>query len=251
MGFPMPDITILLSGIAVCFLAGVLGGLSGAGTGLVIAGFLAPIVGAKAVMPALAIIMLINNGSRIFYFFQSLNVKIVLAMLVLATPGSMLGAIPVSFFEGALGLVILLVLIIKTWRRMSASGPGDQWKPQKIWWALGPVSFVYGFINTIVPGSGVMVLSFLSATGMTTSAVIANDAAIAASLNLVKVLLFRQLDALPDPLVLIAVACGIASIPGVWFAKWFSTRLKTKVQHGIIDGMIALSAIHLLFGAFG
>ena len=252
----MPDITLILSGIAVCFLGGVLGGLSGAGTGLVIAGFLAPIVGAKAVMPALAIIMLINNGSRIFYFFQSLNIKMVLAMVVLATPGSMLGAqlyvdIPVSFFEGALGLVILLVLGIKTWRRMSASLSMTQWKPKKIGWALGPVSFLYGFINTIVPGSGVMVLAFLSATGMSTAAVIANDAAIAASLNLVKVLLFRQLDALPDPLILIAIVCGIASIPGVWFAKWLSTRLKEKVQHGIVDGMIALSAIHLLFRAVG
>ena len=256
LGFPLPDITILLSGIAVCFLAGVLGGLSGAGTGLVIAGFLVPIVGAKAVMPALAIIMLINNGSRIFYFFQSLNTKMVLAMVVLATPGSMLGAqlyvdIPVSFFEAALGSVILLVLSIKTWRRMSASPSTAQWKPKKIGWAMGPVSFLYGFINSIVPGSGVMVLAFLSATGMTTSAVIANDAAIAASLNLLKVLLFRQLDALPDPLILIAVVCGIASIPGVWFAKWLSTRLKEKVQHGIIDSVIALSAINLLFRAAG
>lgn len=252
----MPDITLILSGIAVCFLGGMLGGLSGAGTGLVIAGFLAPIVGAKAVMPALAIIMLINNGSRIFYFFQSLNIKMVLVMVALATPGSMIGAqlyvdIPVSFFEGALGLVILLVLGIKTWRRMSASPSMAQWKPKKIGWALGPVSFVYGFINTIVPGSGVMVLAFLSATGMSTAAVIANDAAIAASLNLVKVLLFRQLDALPDPLILIAIVCGIASIPGVWFAKWLSTRLKEKVQHGIIDSVIALSAINLLFSAVG
>ena len=253
---PMPDITTLFSGIVVCFLAGLLGGLSGTGTGLVIAGFLAPIVGAKAVMPALAIIMLINNGSRIFYFFQSLNIKIVLAMVVLATPGSMLGAqlyvdIPVTFFEGALGSVILLVLGIKTWRRLSASAPMAPWKPKKLGWALGPVSFLYGFINTIVPGSGVMVLAFLSATGMSTAAVIANDAAIAASLNLVKVLLFRQLDALPNPLILIAVVCGIASIPGVWFAKWLSTRLKERIQHGIIDGMIALSAVHLLFRAFG
>jgi uncharacterized membrane protein YfcA len=116
---------------------------------------------------------------------------------------------------------------------------------------MGPVSFLYGFINSIVPGSGVMVLAFLSATGMTTSAVIANDAAIAASLNLLKVLLFRQLDALPDPLILIAVVCGIASIPGVWFAKWLSTRLKEKVQHGIIDSVIALSAINLLVRAWG
>lgn len=252
----MPDTTILLSGIAVCFLAGVLGGLSGAGTGLVIAGFLAPIVGAKAVMPALAIIMLINNGSRIFFFFQALNIKMVLTMVVLATPASMLGAqlyvdIPVNFFEATLGLVILLVLGIKTWRRIFATDSIVQWKPQKIWWALGPVSFLYGFINTIVPGTGVMVLAFLSATGMSTAAVIANDAAIAASLNLVKVLLFRQFDALPDPLILIAVVCGIASIPGVWFARWLSTRLKEKIQHGVIDGMIALSAIHLLFRAVG
>ena len=252
----MPDITLILAGITVCWIAGVLGGLSGAGTGLVIAGFLAPIVGAKAVMPALAIIMLINNGSRVFYFWRSLNLRMVLIMVVVAIPGSMLGVqlyldLPVRFFEAALGSVILLVLAIKTWRRSRTSTTSPHWTSKTITWLAAPVSFVYGFINTIVPGSGVMIMAFLSATGMASTAVIANDAAIATLLNLVKIVLFNQIDALPNPLVWIAVCCGIASIPGVWFAKWLSTRLRAKVQQGLIDSVIALSALNLLIRATG
>ena len=83
---------ILLAGVVVCFIGGLLGGLSGAGTGLIVAGFLTPIIGAKAVMPALAVIMLINNGSRVFYYRQGVHWKLAAGTTAIALPGTWMGA---------------------------------------------------------------------------------------------------------------------------------------------------------------
>ena len=80
-----------------------------------------------------------------------------------------------------------------------------------------------------------MVLAFFSAIGMSAGAVIANDALLSAVLNLVKIFLFRSLDGLPDDLMLLALLCGVASIPGVWFAKWLSGRLHHRVQQASLN----------------
>ncbi|MFN9900535.1 MAG: hypothetical protein ACK55Z_17480 [bacterium] len=79
------------------------------------AAFLTPIVGAKAVMPALAIIMLINNGSRVFYYRQSVDLKISVIMIALALPGTWFGtqlymSLSVGTLEFILGAAILAVL---------------------------------------------------------------------------------------------------------------------------------------------
>ncbi|MFZ9895186.1 MAG: TSUP family transporter, partial [Burkholderiaceae bacterium] len=110
----MPDTSILLAGVLVCFLGGILGGLSGAGTGIVVAGFLTPIIGAKAVMPALAIIMLINNGSRVFYYRHAVQGKAALLMTALALPGTWFGTqlymeLSARTLEIILGVAILTI----------------------------------------------------------------------------------------------------------------------------------------------
>ena len=258
----LPDTSVLIAGLLICFVAGFLGGLSGAGTGLIVAGFLAPVVGAKAVMPALAVIMLINNGSRVFYYRQAVDWRVAGLMTLLALPGTYLGAqlymsLSVPTLEFILGAAILVVLGYRLIRRQMAkqsntahplsagSSPAQRWK--KILGA--PIALLYGFINSLVPGSGVMVLAFFSAIGMSAGAVIANDALLSAVLNLVKIFLFRSLDGLPDDLMLLALLCGVASIPGVWFARWLSHRLHHKTQQGLIELVIAASAAHLLIRA--
>jgi uncharacterized membrane protein YfcA len=256
----LPDLSVLLAGLSICFVAGVLGGLSGAGTGLIVAGFLAPVVGAKAVMPALAVIMLINNGSRVFYYRQAVDWRVAAVMTALALPGTYAGAqlymhLSVPTLEFILGAAILVVLGYRLLRRRLASRTqsdhaASPTNPARWKRALGgPIALLYGFINSLVPGSGVMVLAFFSAIGMSAAAVIANDALLSAVLNLVKVFLFRQLDGLPDDLMLLALLCGLASIPGVWLAKWLSTRLRHGLQQGLIELVIAASALHLLIRA--
>jgi uncharacterized membrane protein YfcA len=255
-----PELSVLLAGLLICFVAGVLGGLSGAGTGLIVAGFLAPVVGAKAVMPALAVIMLINNGSRVFYYRQAVDWRIAALMTALALPGTYAGAqlymhLSVPTLEFILGTAILLVLGYRLIRRRLARQTSGQTASAStappLWKKVlgGPIALLYGFINSLVPGSGVMVLAYFSAIGMSAAAVIANDALLSAVLNLVKVFLFRQLDGLPNDLMLLALLCGLASIPGVWLAKWLSTRLRHGLQQGLIEMVIAASALHLLIRA--
>jgi len=259
------DYSVLVLGAGVCFVGGLLGGLSGAGTGLIVAAFLTPIVGAKAVMPALAIIMLINNGSRVFYYRQSVDLKISVIMIALALPGTWFGtqlymSLSVGTLEFILGAAILAVLAHRVVHRhrqsaltraISSSASPESPAPSTLTqrWIGGPIALAYGFINSVVPGSGVMVLAFFSAIGMSASAVIANDAVLSAVLNLVKVALFRNLDGLPDSLILISLLCGLATIPGVWFAKWLSSRMQQKTQQGLIELVIAASALHLVIRA--
>jgi uncharacterized membrane protein YfcA len=259
------DYSVLVLGAGVCFVGGLLGGLSGAGTGLIVAAFLTPIVGAKAVMPALAIIMLINNGSRVFYYRQSVDLKISVIMIALALPGTWFGtqlymSLSVGTLEFILGAAILAVLAHRVVHRhrqsaltraTSSSASPESSAPSTLTqrWIGGPIALAYGFINSVVPGSGVMVLAFFSAIGMSASAVIANDAVLSAVLNLVKVALFRNLDGLPDSLILISLLCGLATIPGVWFAKWLSGRMQQKTQQGLIELVIAASALHLVIRA--
>ena len=261
----MLDYSVLVLGAGVCFIGGLLGGLSGAGTGLIVAAFLTPIVGAKAVMPALAIIMLINNGSRVFYYRQSVDLKISVIMIALALPGTWFGtqlymSLSVGTLEFILGAAILAVLAHRVVRRhrqsaltraISSSTSPESPAPSTLTqrWIGGPIALAYGFINSVVPGSGVMVLAFFSAIGMSASAVIANDAVLSAVLNLVKIALFRNLDGLPDSLILISLLCGLATIPGVWFAKWLSSRMQQKTQQGLIELVIAASALHLVIRA--
>jgi len=259
------DHSVLVLGAGVCFIGGLLGGLSGAGTGLIVAAFLTPIVGAKAVMPALAIIMLINNGSRVFYYRQSVDLKISVIMIALALPGTWFGtqlymSLSVGTLEFILGAAILAVLAHRVVHRhrqsavtraTSSSASPESPAPSTLTqrWIGGPIALAYGFINSVVPGSGVMVLAFFSAIGMSASAVIANDAVLSAVLNLVKIALFRNLDGLPDSLILISLLCGLATIPGVWFAKWLSSRMQQKTQQGLIELVIAASALHLVIRA--
>jgi len=259
------DHSVLVLGAGVCFIVGLLGGLSGAGTGLIVAAFLTPIVGAKAVMPALAIIMLINNGSRVFYYRQSVDLKISVIMIALALPGTWFGtqlymSLSVGTLEFILGAAILAVLAHRVVHRhrqsaltratsSSASPESPALSTLTQRWIGGPIALAYGFINSVVPGSGVMVLAFFSAIGMSASAVIANDAVLSAVLNLVKIALFRNLDGLPDSLILISLLCGLATIPGVWFAKWLSSRMQQKTQQGLIELVIAASALHLVIRA--
>ena len=261
----MLDYSVLVLGAGVCFVGGLLGGLSGAGTGLIVAAFLTPIVGAKAVMPALAIIMLINNGSRVFYYRQSVDLKISVIMIALALPGTWFGtqlymSLSVGTLEFILGAAILAVLAHRVVHRhrqsaltraISSSASPESPAPSTLTqrWIGGPIALAYGFINSVVPGSGVMVLAFFSAIGMSASAVIANDAVLSAVLNLVKIALFRNLDGLPDSLILISLLCGLATIPGVWFAKWLSGRMQQKTQQGLIELVIAASALHLVIRA--
>ena len=76
----------------VAFAASILGGLSGFGTGLVLPVFLVPLVGVTNVIPAMAVAMLFNNGSRVVAFWREIAWVHVRRLLWLGLPACVAGA---------------------------------------------------------------------------------------------------------------------------------------------------------------
>ncbi len=72
------SVTTILLGMAVCFATGMLGGLSGFGTGMLVTLFITPVIGAEALIPAISVLMLINNGSRAWFFRSAMDVRLIL-----------------------------------------------------------------------------------------------------------------------------------------------------------------------------
>jgi uncharacterized membrane protein YfcA len=66
----LDPVTIALV-MAACFGAAALSGLSGFGAGLIITTVITPIIGAKAVLPAVSVMMLITNLSRVVFLERS------------------------------------------------------------------------------------------------------------------------------------------------------------------------------------
>ena len=86
------DWQLLAIAAAVGFVASIIGGVAGYGTGLILPVFIAPIVGIAGVMPTLSITMIMANLSRIAAFRRELQPRQAAYVMIGAVPAAMIGA---------------------------------------------------------------------------------------------------------------------------------------------------------------
>ena len=243
LGWP----TVLL-GMAVCFVAGMLGGLSGYGAGLLVTLFITPIVGAKALVPVISVLMLINNGSRVWVYRESIDLRLVLRLSLVAIPMAWLGAQLYVRLDGRLVQTILGAVLIGSvpLRRWMA---GRQMQP-------GPtgayaVGAAFGFLSSIIVGAGMLVPPLLLGLGYTGAAMLATDAALAVAVNVAKTVIFGALDALSLAHALLSLAMGLCTIPGTAVAAWMVRRTSVRLHMMLIEGLILVGGTLMVTGAIG
>jgi uncharacterized membrane protein YfcA len=239
-------LTILLV-MAVCFVAAALSGLSGFGAGLIITAFITPIIGAKAVVPALSVLMLINNFSRVAFFSASLDWKVLGLIVATAMPASVLGAmvyveLDAEFIQVLLGGVLILSIPLRRWiaGREIEAGP----------FSLLAFGLAFGFLSSIMIGAGILVIPMLLGAGLAGPALLATDAAIAVIVNIVKMIAFGRLDALTVPLFAASVAMGLCTVPGTWLAAWIVKRTDIRIHTLIMEALVVVGGAVIMFGAF-
>src|SRR5579885_2583200 len=81
---------LLVAGVA--FVASLIGGLSGYGTGALMPLVLVPLVGAEPVVPIIAISAMFSNASRMSAFIKHVDWRRAAIVLVCAVPFCVLGA---------------------------------------------------------------------------------------------------------------------------------------------------------------
>ncbi len=244
----MPGLTpwTVVLAIGVCFAAAAFGGMSGFGAGLIMTLFLTPIVGAKAVIPMLSATMLITNASRVWFLRSSLDLRTALTICAVAVPMSALGANVFVRLESNLIQMMLGVMLI-------ASVPARRWvaareiRPGRA--GMLAIGGVYGFLSAIIIGAGMLIIPLLIGSGFAGAALLATDAAISMIVSFGKLVFFGSLDALTLPLFVVAIAMGIAMIPGTWLAAWIVKRTSIRLHTGFIEVVIVIGAMGLIYRA--
>jgi uncharacterized membrane protein YfcA len=236
----------MIAGVAVCFVAAMLGSVSGMGAGMIVTLFITPIIGAKAVIPVISVLMLINNASRVWFYRDGLQLQQVGLIAGVAVPMSAIGALVYVRLEGALvqillGLVLIASIPIRRWIEGQKITPS---KPQIV-----AVSGVFGFLSSVIIGAGMLVIPMLMGLGLTGPALLATDGMIAVLVNLAKVIFFGSLDALSLQLFLLAVVMGLCTVPGTWAGAWIVRRTSIKLHTAFIEGLIIIGGASLIWGA--
>jgi uncharacterized protein len=236
----------IVAGVAVCFAAAMLGSVAGMGAGMIVTLFITPIIGAKAVVPVISVLMLINNASRVWFFREGLVPARVLQIAGVAIPMSFLGALVYVRLEGAFVQLLLGAILIGSvpLRRWMA---GRQVTPSTA--QVVVVSGVFGFLSSVIIGAGMLIIPVLMGLGLAGPALLATDAAIAVLVNIAKVAFFGSLDALSMQLFLLAVAMGLCTVPGTWAGAWLVRRTSLRLHTAFIETLLVLGGSALIWGA--
>ena len=198
---------------AVAFVASLVGGVLGYGTGALMPLVLVPLIAAGPVVPIIAISAMFSNTSRMSAFIKHVDWRRAAVVLILSVPFCVLGAWGYTRLTSAnAALVIGGVLILSV--------------------------------------SGVILLSLLLAAGVPSAGVIATDAAISIVISVVKISVFGVSGVITAQVVAFALLIGFVALPGGFLAKAFAERMPIHAHTAVLDAVVLIGGLFLVLHAF-
>ena len=232
---------VLVAGVA--FIASLIGGVAGYGTGALMPLVLVPIVGAAPIVPMIAISALFNNTSRMTAFLRYVDWRRSLIVIVCAAPTCVVGAWSYAHLSGAGAAFVIGAMLIASVplrrvlkRRAVTFGDGG----------LAVASVGYGVVVGGTSGSGVILLSLLLAAGVGSAGVIATDAAISIVIGVVKVAVFGIAGVIDAQVIALALLIGIVALPGAFLARAFVERMPIHVHTAILDAVVIVGGVFFI-----
>jgi uncharacterized protein len=234
-----------LAAVAVLALvAATISGMSGFGTGVILAAALVPLIGVKAVIPVLAVAGIIINAGRFWFYRAHLDRRTLVLVLAASLPFLVLGTWVYSVLDArALGTVLGLAIIafvplrrLLHARQITIGTAG-----------LAAGSGIFGFAAGIATGTGVILVSLLLGAGLATPAVLATDALVSIVLDIGKAALFQRFDLLDAEAFFTGIVIGAASIPGSALAAWLVGRMGAHLHILFMEALILVGGASMLW----
>jgi hypothetical protein len=236
---------VLLAGVA--FVAATVSGMSGVGGGLLLAIFIAPIVGVKAVVPTVGVAALIAHVVRVWVYREHIVWRPALVMLLGAVPATLASArlyvaLPADVIAVVLGIFLLSSVPLRRFMARRELRFGSR--------VLGLIGATYGFLAGTTIGGGILVIPALLGAGLAGMTLLATDAVIGLTTLAVKTAVFGGFDVLTPRLLLIGCLLGACMIPGTYFARWLIRRTPLHVHVVAMEVIVVLGACSFLWRAF-
>jgi uncharacterized membrane protein YfcA len=245
----IPDLSLLQLGfiVGLAVFSGLAGGIAGYGTGALMPLVLVPLVGAKPVVPIIAISAMFTNTARIVAFRRRLDPRRALIALVCALPTCALGAWLYTLLSGrGAALVIGFTLMCTVPLRRILKRHGHRLGERG--YAAGAA--VWGIVVGGTTGAGIILLSLLMATGLEGAAVIATDALVSVVMGVIKLSVFGFAGVVTTVVLVIGLLIGVIGFFSTFLARAIVERLPVHVHTAILDAVVIAGAGIMMFGAF-
>lgn len=222
------------------FLGSLVSGMGGFGGSFIIVIVLTPVVGAKAVIPLIAVYAICANLSRVLVYYRTIAWKPAIQFTLASLPGIFLGAsflkgVPEPVFLGFMGTILILVLPARRYLKKTAFEPG-----LKTVLILG---LLFGFMSGTAAGSGMLVIAFFNSVGLSGPLLLGTDAIIGLVNALTRSGAFYSLGLLDHDLIWLGLFMGLITFPGTWLASRLVARMGTRIHNYLIEALIAIAGV--------
>ena len=232
--------------LCVGLLAGMLSGVIGTGSSMLLMPVLVMLFGPQQAVPIMAIAAIMGNLGKILAWWREVDWRACAAYCSTAVPGAALGvrtllALPPHAVELALGLFFLAMVPTRRWLARRSI--------QFSLLHLALIGGVVGFLTGIVVSTGPITVPVFMSYGLVKGAFLATEAAGSLAVYGTKVAVFKHFGALPLHVVLDGLITGSALMAGSFAARYVVVRMSARTFKLVVDGLMLSSGLSLLWAA--
>jgi uncharacterized protein len=232
--------------LSVGLVAGVVGGIVGFGSSIMLMPVLVIVFGPLQAVPIMAVASIMVNLSRIVVWWRDVDWRACGAYAVTGVPAAVLGArtllvLPASVVEVALGAFFIAMVPLRRW----IAAHDFQLRLGHLALIGGVVGFITGIVATTGPISAPAFLSY----GLVKGAFLATEAAGSLAIYISKSITFRTLGALPWDALASGLITGSSLMAGTLVAKRVVVKLPAERFRLLMDALLLVSGATMLWAA--
>lgn len=241
---------LLLPTLLICavgLVAGVLGGVIGFGTTILLMPLLVHFYGPLQAVPIIALVAIVANLSRVVLWLRVIDWRVCAVYSATAVPGVVLGAttlvrIDARLIELLLGGFLLLMIPARRWLRRQSF--------QLRLWHMALVGAGIGYLTGLVAATGAINTPFFLAYGLVKGAYLGTEAASSLAVFLAKGVAFHQLGVIDSRAIGQGLLIGVFVLIGSTLSKRLVLRLPEQRFLQLMEGVMLVSGLSILWMAW-
>jgi uncharacterized protein len=240
-------VLVLLLLFVLALLAGVLSGVVGTGSSMVLLPVLVLLHGPRVAVPIMAVAAVMGNVGRVIAWWREIQWRPVVAYALPGIPAAVLGAhtlltIPPAVVDGCLAGFFLAVIPL---RRVAARA---RWRFH--WWHMAVAGAGVGFLTGMILSTGPLSVPVFTGYGLTGGGFLGSEAASALLLYSGKLATFGSAGVLTSTVLTSGVVIGAALLIGSLLARRILRSVTARRYDLLIDLVLVTAAVGLLISAF-
>ncbi|MBU9846910.1 sulfite exporter TauE/SafE family protein [Rahnella ecdela] len=239
---------VLYAVIAITgILAGIISGMVGTGSSIILLPALAWTFGPKTAIPVMAVAAIVGNISRVLLWRKDINLKAFFLYSVPGIPAAVLGAntlwvMPARLSDICIGLFFFLLIPLRHFAKTKALPlTGLQ---------LALAGALTGFLTGLVFSTGPLTIPIFAGYGLVKGALLSTEAAASFAIYFAKASTFSAIGAMPWHVLVSGLLVGGTLVAGMLIGKKWVVRISDNAFNRLIDVMLLVAGASLLRDAF-